>query len=141
MFYSSLSIFSVAAMSIFWPPCLSDDYLREKTVLALQCCSVITFEHEELPLFPPDALLDLVSGCLSFLILCLVILMSLSLWQPERFIKLVTEVPVELQPLSLLFIQQEAIDVGEKLIGCHRGDEALSVQSELVQQQHAEVVS
>lgn len=114
MFYSGLSVFSVAVKSVFCPPCLSDDYSREKTVLALQCCVVITFEQEEVPscpLFPPNVPLDLVSGCLSFLILCLVILMSISLWQPERFIKLVTKVPVELQSLSLLFIQQEAIDV------------------------------
>lgn len=67
--------------------------------------------------------------------------MSLSLWQPERFIKLVTEVSVELQPLSFLFVQQEAINVGEQLVRRHRGNEALSVQSELVQQHHAEVES
>lgn len=67
--------------------------------------------------------------------------MSLSLWQPERFIKLVTEVPEDLQPLSLHLIQQEAVDVGEQLVRRHRVDEALSVRSEVVQQQHAEVIS
>lgn len=129
-FYSSLSVLSVTVTSTLWPLFLSDDYSREKAVLALQCCLVITFEHEELPscpLSPPNVPPDLLPGCLSFLILCLVILMSLSLWQPERFIELVTEFPVVLQPLSLLFIQQEAIDVGEQLVRRHRGDEALSV--------------
>lgn len=67
--------------------------------------------------------------------------MSLSLWQPERFIRLVTEVSVELQPLSFFFVQQEAIDVREQLIRRHRGYKALSVQSELVHQHHAEVGS
>lgn len=67
--------------------------------------------------------------------------MSLSLWQLERFIKLITEVPVELQPLSFLFIQQEAIDVREQLIWRHRCNEAFSIPSELVQQHHAEVRS
>lgn len=59
----------------------------------------------------------------------------------EVFIKLVTEVSVEFQPLSFLFIQQKAIDVGEKLIRRHRGNEALSVHPELIQQHHAEVES
>lgn len=57
------------------------------------------------------------------------------------FIKLVTEVSVALQFLSFLFIQQEAVDVGEELIRRHWGDEALSVQPEIVQQHHAEVGS
>lgn len=46
---------------------------------------------------------------------------------------------MELQPLSLLFVQQEAIDVGEQLFRRQRGNEALSIHSELVQQHHAEV--
>lgn len=105
---------------------------------------MITFEHENsLPVSfsPPNVPQDLVSWLIVLLHLVLVILMRLSLWQPERFIKLVTEVSVEFQPLSLLFIQQEAIDVGVQLIRRHRGDEALSVQSALVQQHHAEVGS
>ena len=65
--------------------------------------------------------------------------MSLSLWQPERLIELIAEVSVELQPLSLLLVQQEAVDVGEQLVRRHRGDEALAVQPQLVQQHHAEV--
>lgn len=88
---------------------------------------------------PPYVPLDLVLGCLSFLILRLVMLMSSSLWQQERFIWLVAEVPVELQPLSLLFLQQEVVDVREQLARRHRVYEALPVQSQLVQQQHAEV--
>lgn len=74
--------------------------------------------------------------------------LSLSLWQPELFIYLfvclvgfVTEVPVALQPLPLLLVQQEAVDVGEQLFGRHRHDEALAVLPQLVQQQHAEVGS
>lgn len=67
--------------------------------------------------------------------------MSLSPWQPEKFIKSAAEVPLELESPSLLFVQQEAIDVVEQLMGRLRGDEALSVQPELVQQQHAEVES
>lgn len=67
--------------------------------------------------------------------------MGLSLWQPQSFIKLVTEISVELQPLSFLLIQQEAVDVGEQFIWRHRGYETLPVHSEFVQQHHAEVES
>lgn len=48
---------------------------------------------------------------------------------------------MELEPLSFLLIQQEAVDGGEQLIRRHRGNEALSVQPSLVQQHHAEVGS
>lgn len=67
--------------------------------------------------------------------------MSSSLWQPEGFIKLVTEVSVELEPLSFLFIQQKAVNIREQLVRRHWGDEALSVHPQLVQQHHAEVGS
>lgn len=67
--------------------------------------------------------------------------MHLSLWQPQSSIQLVTNVPVELEPLPLLFIQQEVVGVGEELLRRQRGDEALPVGSALVQQHHAEVRS
>lgn len=65
--------------------------------------------------------------------------MHLSSWQPWSSIQFVTKVSVELEPLPLLFIQQEVVDVGEELLRQQRGDEALPVGSALIQQHHAEV--
>lgn len=56
----------------------------------------------------------------------------------SRFIRLVTEFSFELQLLSLLFIQHEAVDVGEQLLWGDRRDEALSVVAKLIQQHHVE---
>lgn len=67
--------------------------------------------------------------------------MSALLWQRQRFIKLVTEIAAELQFLPFLFVQQETVDVGEQLIWTHGGNEALSVQTKLIQEHHAEVAS
>lgn len=117
-------------------------YIENSASTSVLCCNHIwTWELLSCPLFSPNVHLDLVSRLVVISHLVFAILMSLSLWQPEWFTKLVTEVSVELQPLSFFFIQEEAIDVGEQLFWCHRGDEALSVQSELVQQHHAEVGS
>jgi len=55
--------------------------------------------------------------------------------------RLFAEISVELQLLPFLLIQQEAVYVGEELIRRYRGNEAFSVHSTLVQQQHAEVGS
>lgn len=83
-------------------------------------------------MFPPD----LVSVCL---FICSILLLLMLPWRPERVIRLVTEIGVELQPLPFLLVQHEAVDVGEELVRRYRHDEALSVQSQLVQQHHAEV--
>lgn len=73
---------------------------------ALLCRIVITLQHKELPSckFYPMVLFPAFSW---FFAPDLVL---------ERFIKSVTEVSVELEPFSLLFIQQEAVDVGEQLV-------------------------
>lgn len=99
----------------------------------------ITFETWEQPprLFFSANVPQAVVHCPS--LSCVGLLISLSWRRLERFCKFVTELPVFLQPLSFLFTQNEAVDVGEELVRGHRGDEAFPVHAELVQQHHAEV--
>lgn len=86
--------------------------------MALQCRILITFEHDKLHSCPFFPLLQFFwtyfhvcpsSSCVS----------NTDEYQrgnQSAFIKLITEVSVELEPLTFLFVQQEAIDVGEELI-------------------------
>lgn len=120
----------------------------EQTALEPQCCvttfgTAIFLSPTSLP--KKTTTTTKCSSGLGFwlfvLLHCVLVVMSLLLWQTQRFIKLFTEVSVELQPLPFLFIQQEAVDVGEQLIWAHGGDEALPVHTKLVQEHHAEVGS
>lgn len=137
-------MFSAALMSIFWP--LSFQVIMwciENSASTSVFCRnhIWVWKWPSCPLFSPNLSPGPGFWLAVLLHLVLVILIDLSLWQPERLIKLVTEISFEFQLVSFLFIEQEAIDVGEQLIWCHRGNEALPVQSEVIQQHHAEVES